>query len=39
VESLSFSMETGASFDNLSGSFVIETLGVSFLNAGMHFYF
>ncbi len=39
VESLSFSMETGASFDNLSGSFALETLGVSFLNAGMHFYF
>ena len=39
VESLSFSMETGASFDNLNGSFALETLGVSFLNAGMHFYF
>jgi hypothetical protein len=39
LESLGFSMETGASFDNLSGSFALKTLGVSFLNAGMHFYF
>jgi hypothetical protein len=39
IESLGFSMETGASFDNLGGSFVLKTLGVSFLNAGMHFYF
>lgn len=39
IESLGLSMETGASFDNLSGSFALRTLGVSFLNAGMHFYF
>lgn len=39
VESLGFSMETGGSFDRLSGSYVFRTLGVSFLNAGMHFYF
>jgi hypothetical protein len=39
VESLGFAMETGASFDNLSGSFALKTLGVSFLNAGIHFYF
>ncbi len=39
VESLGLSMETGASFDNLSGSFVLRTMGVSFLNAGIHFYF
>jgi hypothetical protein len=39
IDSLGFSMETGASFDNLSGSFALRTLGVSFLNAGMHFYF
>lgn len=38
LESLGFSMETGGTFDNLSGSFVLKTLGVSFLNAGMHFY-
>jgi hypothetical protein len=39
LESLSFSMETGASFNNLSGGYALQTLGVSFLNAGMHFYF
>jgi hypothetical protein len=39
IESLGFAMETGGSFDNLSGSFALKTLGVSFLNAGMHFYF
>ncbi len=39
VESLGFSMETGVSFTNLSGTFVLKTLGVSFLNAGIHFYF
>jgi len=39
IESLGFSMETGATFDNLGGSFVLRTLGVSFLNAGIHFYF
>lgn len=39
LESLGFSMETGGSFDNLSGSFALKTLGVSFLNAGIHFYF
>jgi hypothetical protein len=39
IESLGFAMETGAELDNLSGSFVFKTLGVSFLNAGIHFYF
>lgn len=39
IESLGLSMETGGTFDNLSGSFALKTLGVSFLNAGMHFYF
>ncbi len=39
VQSLGFSMETGATFDNLSGSYGLRTLGLSFLNAGMHFYF
>ena len=39
IESLGFSMETGASFNNLSGSYAVQTMGVSFLNAGMHFYF
>lgn len=39
LESLGFSMETGGSFSNISGSFALKTLGVSFLNAGIHFYF
>jgi hypothetical protein len=39
IESLGFAFETGGSFDNLGGSFVLKTLGFSFLNAGIHFYF
>lgn len=39
IESLGFSFETGASLDNLSGSFDLKTMGVSFLNGGIHFYF
>jgi hypothetical protein len=39
LESLGFAVETGASFDNSSGTYAIKTLGVSFLDAGIHFYF
>ena len=39
LESLGFAVETGGSFDNVSGSFALKTLGVSFLDAGIHFYF
>ncbi|MEO5970037.1 MAG: hypothetical protein ABIQ95_08925 [Bdellovibrionia bacterium] len=39
IESLGFAMETGATFDNGSGGYAIKTLGVSFLDAGIHFYF
>ncbi len=39
VESLGFSMEFGATFNNLSGSFALKTLGVGLFNAGIHFYF
>lgn len=39
LESLGFAMEAGGSFSNISGSFVAKTIGVSFLNAGIHFYF
>ena len=39
LESLGFAMEVGGSVDNLSGSYALKTLGVSFLNAGIHFYF
>ncbi len=39
IESLGLSFELGASLNNLSGSFALRTLGVSLLNAGVHFYF
>src|SRR5579885_2185916 len=40
IESLGFAVETGGLFENVStGSFVLKTLGVSFLSAGIHFYF
>ena len=39
IESLGFSTETGVSLNNISGSFGIQTLGISFLKAGIHFYF
>lgn len=39
LESLGLSMETGVTFDNGSGSYALKTLGVSFLDAGIHFYF
>jgi len=39
IESLGLSVETGATFDNGSGSYALKTLGVSFLDAGIHFYF
>lgn len=40
LESLGFSFETGGSLHNLTGgSFSFRTLGVSFIDAGMHFYF
>ena len=42
IESVGFSFETGLSLESLtspSGSFVLKTFGLSFINAGMHFYF
>lgn len=39
IESLGFSVETGGTFDNMAGSFALKTLGASFLDAGIHFYF
>lgn len=39
VDSLGFAVETGATFDNVTGSYTVRTLGVSFLDAGIHFYF
>ncbi len=39
IESLGFAVETGASLDNLAGYFIVKTMGISFLSAGIHFYF
>jgi hypothetical protein len=40
VDNIGISFETGASIENLtSTSFVIKTFGISFVHAGMHFYF
>ena len=39
IESMGLLFETGVSFTNLTGSFALKTLGASFLNAGIHFYF
>jgi hypothetical protein len=42
VDNVGISFESGLSAENLtssSGSFVLKTFGVSFVNAGMHYYF
>ncbi len=39
VDSLGLSVETGVTFDNGTGNYSLKTLGVSFLDAGIHFYF
>ncbi|MGK5090107.1 hypothetical protein WDW86_21360 [Bdellovibrionota bacterium FG-2] len=39
IESLGFAVETGGTFNNMSGAYALRTLGVSFLDAGIHFYF
>lgn len=39
LESLGFSVETGAAFNNSTGTYAIKTMGISFLDAGIHFYF
>ena len=39
VDSLGLAFETGGAFGNITGSFAVRTLGVSFLDAGIHFYF
>ena len=40
VDSVGLSFETGLSMENVtSGTFVLKTFGLSFLNVGMHFYF
>lgn len=39
VDSLGLIFEAGASASNVTGSFVLKTIGYTFLHAGMHFYF
>ena len=42
IDNVGISFEAGMSAESLtstSGSLVLKTFGVSFLNAGMHFYF
>ena len=39
IDSLGLAFETGGAFGNITGSFAVRTLGVSFLDAGIHFYF
>lgn len=39
LESLGFSTETGVAFGSATGSFALRSMGVSFLQAGIHFYF
>lgn len=39
LESLGWSFEVGGELTNITGSMVFRTMGASFLNAGMRFYF
>ena len=40
VDSVGLSFETGVSAENItSASYILKTFGVSFIHAGMHFYF
>jgi len=39
LESIGWSIETGGLLSNTTGSFSVRTIGVSFLNAGIRFYF
>lgn len=39
LESVGLSFEIGAQMTNLPGRFVVKTMGASFLDAGVHFYF
>lgn len=39
IESLGFSVETGGSYNTYGGHSRLKTMGVSFLDAGIHFYF
>jgi len=39
IDSVGWSFETGVAGTNVSGTFIARTIGYTFLNAGMHFYF
>lgn len=39
VDSLGLSFEAGVSGSNITNTFVLKTIGYTFINAGMHFYF
>jgi len=39
LDSLGFLFEAGVSASNVTGSFVLKTVGFTFIHAGMHFYF
>ena len=39
IDSLGLLFEAGVSASNVTGSFVLKTVGNTFLHAGMHFYF
>jgi hypothetical protein len=39
IESLGFSVETGGSYNTLGSSSTLRTIGFSFRDAGIHFYF
>lgn len=39
LESLGLQFEAGISGENSTGTFIVKTVGFTFFNAGMHFYF
>ncbi len=39
IDSLGWLFEAGVSASNVTGTFGVKTIGYSFINAGMHFYF
>lgn len=39
LDSLGLLFDAGISANNVTGSFVLKTVGFTFINAGMHFYF
>ncbi len=39
VDSLGISFETGVAVQSVTGTTILKSYGISFINAGMHFYF